>query len=117
ALSGGPAHIEAAGPRRRICPRIVNGDLVLDRVEIRACEFFDRVELFGRRHAEVIDPNTLAETDGIDNECVAFPMADGVSAVARCQVRGMGAAVHVNGAEAVRASGFENVEPLMLAII
>ena len=80
-LAGRKPQVETAVPGRCVRAGIVDDDLVLDRIEIRAREFFDHVELFGGGNSEVVDPHALVETPRVYNERVAFPMSDGVPAV------------------------------------
>ena len=114
---GLPGHVEAALPCRGIRAGIVNRDLVSDRVEVGAREPFDHVQLVGRRHSQVVDPHALVESDGVDHQRVALPVPDRMSAIARRQVWRVSPAIHEDRPEAVRATGFENVEALVLPIV
>ena len=75
------------------------------------------VQLLGRRHAEVVDPHAFVEADRIDDQRVAFPAADRVSAVGRRQVGRMWPAVVENRPEAVGAAGLEDEQALVLTIV
>ena len=81
AFAGCKSQIEAALPRGRVCPGIIDYHFVLDRVVIRTGEPFDHVKFVGRGNSEVIDPHTLVEPNGVDHERIAFPMSDRMSAV------------------------------------
>src|SRR5215510_7888266 len=50
-FSRSKSQVETAVPRSGVCTRIVDGDLVLDRVEIRSSEFLDHVQLLSRGHS------------------------------------------------------------------
>src|SRR5262245_13101766 len=111
------AQIEPTFPRGGVRPGIIDQYFVLDGVEIRSGETFDHVQMLGRGHAEIIDPYTFAEANRVDHKRVAFPTSDRMPAVSRRKIRRMRSAVHINGAEAVSAARFEDVEPLRFAII
>src|SRR5215831_15078086 len=67
------------GPWFRVRLRVVNGDLNIHMTEILPMEFFDHVQSVGRRLSELIEPDFPVETDGIDDECLAFPPAERIA--------------------------------------
>jgi ABC-type transport system involved in cytochrome bd biosynthesis fused ATPase/permease subunit len=108
------SQVEAAFPLRRIGAGIVDRDLVADRLGIFAREPLDRVQLARVRHAAAIHPEALVEPHAVDDERVAFPMADRVAVVTRLEILQMLASVHVDGAKRVRAADIEDEDALDL---
>src|SRR5690606_8550244 len=107
-----PLKLEIRGPPRSVGTRIVHGDLVLDDVVVHAREALDRMHLLRMRQTAAVEPEPLVEAHAVDDERAALPPADRVTVVRRRQVLRMRAAVHVHGAEGVRAADIEDVEPL-----
>src|SRR5690606_9974925 len=99
-----PLKLEIRGPPRRVGTRIVHGDLVLDDVVVHAREALDRMHLLRMRQTAAVEPEPLVEAHAVDDERAALPPADRVTVVRRRQVLRMRAAVHVHGAEGVRAA-------------
>src|SRR5689334_5532865 len=63
----------------RVRARVVDGELVDERSEVRAREPLDGMELLGVRRAAAVEPELVVVADGIDDERVAFPTTDGVT--------------------------------------
>ena len=82
-LSGCEPQVETAFPWRCVRAGIVHHNFVFDRAEISAGESFDHVQLLGRGHSEIVDPDTLVETNRVHNQCVTVPMPDRMPAVTR----------------------------------
>src|SRR4030095_6782053 len=76
-----PDQIDLPCKRRGVRARVVDGELVAERIEIDASEPFECVELRGVRQTAPVPPEPLVEADGVDDERVALPMADGVAVV------------------------------------
>src|SRR5262245_37749846 len=74
-----PDDIETDRPRFRVSPRIVDGRLVPQRVEILSREAFDDVKKIGVGIADHIDPAALIEAHDVDDQGVAFPVPDRMS--------------------------------------
>src|SRR5262245_56565621 len=72
-----PSH--AGRKRSRVGFRIVDCLLDLNRPEVRTREALDRATLFGQRAAVDVQPPAVAETFRLDDERIAFPLADGVA--------------------------------------
>src|SRR5215510_870235 len=64
-----------AGPRPCPCGWIFNRKPVKQRIGSDARETFDNVEVLTRS----TEPCLVGEVGGVDNECVSFPMTDGVA--------------------------------------
>src|SRR6185369_4191262 len=60
-IFGDPLKSPTSRPRFRVCARIVDRDLVLQRVEIRASKALNQVKLFGVRQSAVTEPEFLIE--------------------------------------------------------
>src|SRR5215471_15437304 len=76
---GRQARSDGDGPWFRIRLRVVNGDLNIHMAEILPMESFDHVQSVGRRLSELIEPDFPVETDGIDDECIAFPFTQRIA--------------------------------------
>ena len=59
--------------RLRVCPRILDGDFVVQVIEIRTPIALDHVQMVGVRMAREVEPELLVEPDGIDEQRIAFP--------------------------------------------
>ena len=66
-------------PRLRKKHRVVVGDRVLQLVIIQFLDAFDQVQPAAVLVACSIEPAALVDPNGIDDQRVAFPMADGMS--------------------------------------
>src|SRR5262245_6202160 len=66
--------------------RIVESEFVDERAVIDARPAFDRVQFFRVRGAAAVEPKLLVVANGVNDERVAFPPADGVSPPARKQI-------------------------------
>src|SRR5690606_35293827 len=93
---GDPRDQPAAAPRIRVRARVVDRDLVDERVDIAPRDAPNRTELRRVRHAFAAQPELLVETDGVDDQRVAFVPADRVSEVPRLRILRMRASVHVH---------------------
>src|SRR5579871_236355 len=78
-------------PRPQESVRVLNSDLHPEMPQVRAPVAFHDVKLLGVRVE--IQPATVVETDGVDGQSVALPMADRVTCPGRADVLGMGASV------------------------
>src|SRR5215471_15472798 len=74
-----PPQKESSGPRRGIGAGIVDGYLVLQRVEVGSREALDEVQLLGVGRALAIHPELRVEAHRVDDERVALPAADRMS--------------------------------------
>src|SRR6266699_4606260 len=82
-LAGHPAQRPARGPCPRVGARIVNGDIVLQGIEIGTRKALHEVQLPGVRQAAVGEPEALVEALRIDDQRVALPAPDGAAEVER----------------------------------
>src|SRR5690606_14426879 len=112
-----PRELERAGPRSRVRARIVDGDLVVDHALVDARKPLDGVHLLRMRQAPAIEPEAFVEARAVDDERIALPPADRVAVIARREIGGVRASVHVHGAEGVRPADIEDVEPLLVGQI
>src|SRR5580765_5460071 len=82
-FAGYPAKGPAGRPGFRKCTRIVDRQIVFQRVEIRAREALGQLELLRMGNTAVGEPEVLVEARGADDECVPFPLADRAAVVER----------------------------------
>ena len=68
--------------------------------------------LVGVRQAAAVEPEALVVADGVHDQRVAVPPADGVAVVGGREVGRVRPSVHVDGAERVRAADVEDVDAL-----
>ena len=71
-----PRNGPAAAPGPRLRTLVVDGHLILHRVEVGAREPFDEVHVAGVRQTTADEPELLVETDGIHDQRVALPVPD-----------------------------------------
>src|SRR5690606_24901026 len=113
-LVGYPLLRPRRGPRARVRPRVVDRDLVSERVDVRARDALDQMQRLGVRIAFTVQPEPLVEADRVDHERVAFPVSDRVTEVARIQqlARRMLSPVHVDLAPRARRAAGQDVDAL-----
>src|SRR5262249_33091722 len=79
-----------AAPRRGEGPRILDVNVRFQLLSaLGQTEALDDVKLFRVRRAEAIDPGALVDADRVDDEGVAFVVADRFAVPGRLQVRRM----------------------------
>ena len=101
-------------PRLGVGAWIVDRHVVAYRGLIGTGELLDGVELIGVRRRTAVNPEALVVANGVDDERVAFPPANGVAVVGRLQILRVAAAIGVNRAEGVRSANVEDEDPLDL---
>src|SRR5262249_33536924 len=82
-LAGHPAQRPPRGPLARVGARILDCDIVTQRVEIRARQPLDEVKLAGVRQAAVAEPEPLVEVLRVEHERVGLPLSHGAPEVQR----------------------------------
>jgi len=82
----------------RLCQsfRVFDRDIELKIILIHALESLGNVQLIAMRPSRAIEPAFVIEADGVHNQSVAFPMADGITHVTGRDVVGMFAPVSEN---------------------
>src|ERR1700732_2987672 len=83
-------------PGFRIGNRVIDCDVEQHRVVVYAPETLNEVQLIAVWMAHSIEPIYIADTDGIDHECIALPLANRVPHPKRTKARRMLAAVGVD---------------------
>src|SRR4030081_2321024 len=71
-----PAKRQTARPRSRVRAGVLDRDIVLQSVEVRARESLDEPKLIGVRKTAVGEPEILVEAPGIGHQRVALPFPD-----------------------------------------
>src|SRR5215813_13606323 len=102
-----PWYVPRHGPRARIRSRVINRCFVVEPLFRRPRDFFHDMEKIRVRMSPEIEPRSFIETDGINDERIAFPSADGVAHPCLAidgVVWGMGASVHKNFTPDMRAA-------------
>src|SRR5262245_20197485 len=66
------------------------------------------------RQPRPVDPEVFAETFGVDNQRVLFPMPDGMPIGGGIEVRRMRPAIHKNNSKRVGAAYIEDIHPLQI---
>src|SRR5688572_10143766 len=105
-LPGDPAQLPTAGPGPRERARILDGDLVLERVEVRPRKPLDQLQLVRVRNPAVGEPEVLVETPRVHDERIALPFSHRSAVIqwvviVAANLPDMSAAVEVNDAEVV----------------
>jgi hypothetical protein len=108
---------ETTGPRRGVGAGIVNRDLVFDRIRIGASETLAEMKLVGRGEAIAVEPEALVETDRVDDERIAFPMADRMPVIGRNKLLRVWAAIHEDSSERVWTADIENEDSFFDGIL
>src|SRR5262245_56339183 len=85
-LAADPTQIPAHRPRFRVRARIVDRDLVVQRIEIRPREALRQAQQVRVRQPAVREPEILVESGRLDDERVAFPSAAAAAVVERVVV-------------------------------
>ena len=81
-----PVDVPAALERPRIRALVVDRDFVFDSVHVDARVALDEMQEPRVRHPVPEGPEFLVEPDGVDDERVAFPVADRIAEVAGVQI-------------------------------
>ena len=89
------------GPRFRIKLWIFESDSPLDIVTGGLLEFFDEMQLVAVLMASRVEPGPVVEPDGVHEQRVSFPLADGIPKPRGVHIPGMTASVRVNDAKRV----------------
>jgi len=108
---------KASGPRRGVGAGVVNRDLVFDRIRVGASETLDEMKLVGRGEAVAVEPEALVETDRVDDERIAFPMADRMPVIGRNKLLRVCLAIHEDRSERVRTADIENEDSFFDGIL
>src|SRR5919106_4549409 len=85
---------------------ILEGEIEVERPVVDARPPFNRMELLGVWCPARIEPELVVVADGIDDERIAVPPADGVAPPRRERVRRMRTTVHVNDTVRSCVTGF-----------
>src|SRR5581483_2322590 len=73
-------------PRPRVRTRILYGQIVLERIEIRTRDLLDQFQLIGVRQAAISEPEILVKSPRINDKRPVFPLPDGASVEQRVVV-------------------------------
>src|SRR5215831_12050031 len=85
-LASHPPERPTGPPGTRIGARVVHGQIVLERVEIRTRDSFDQLQLIGVRQSAVSEPEVLVKPARINNKRPGVPLRDGPAIVQRVLV-------------------------------
>src|SRR5262245_47581827 len=83
-----PLNGPAPRPCLGICPQIIDGYFILQRVQVCSGKALGQVKRLGVRQPGAGQPKLLVVSDGLHHERVLFPTPDGCSVVARDRLRG-----------------------------
>jgi hypothetical protein len=75
------------------CLGVVDGDFHFQRSEVGAAQAFGHARRFGQWVAPHIEPQIVAETDGLDHQRVVFPVRHRVAVPGWLRIFGQRAAV------------------------
>src|SRR5262245_60766542 len=114
---GSPTQKKASGPRARVRAGIINRDLDLHVGGIRTRKTLDEVKLVRMRRALALHPESFIETNGVDDQRLAFPMPDRVAVKAGKEILRVGSTVHVNDSECLWTILIEYVDGLRFGYI
>ena len=109
----GPLHRKTCGPGFCVSTGIIDCDFILKGREVDPSQSFDQMKPVRMRQRVAVHPHTLVEADRINHERIAFPMTDGMSVIARRQVRRMWSSVHVDSVESMRPANIHNEDALL----
>src|SRR5262245_12483904 len=112
-----PAKRRTAGPRPRVGAGILDGDLVLHRVEISARKPLDQFQLVGVGKASVGEPEVLVESPRVDDQRLTLPFSHSAAVIQRvvivtAHLTGMGAPVQVDDAVVAVSAANQDENPL-----
>ena len=77
-------------------------------------EPFGELQLVGMRCSPGVHPEFFIQSDGFDDERIAFPVADGVPVIRRAEIFRVLAAVHVDDAIRIRPAHVEDVDAFQI---
>src|SRR5258706_10970949 len=77
----GPRNIPGDGPGPGVRTGVIDGGLIVHRALVWPGYLFDHVELIGMRMTPLVQPSRFVVSNAIDNQRVAFPMANRVPQV------------------------------------
>src|SRR5262249_36099854 len=109
-----PSQVETTRPWRSICARVVDRNFVFQCSRIGTRKAFDQMETFGMRQAVAAHPELFVESYRIDDQCIPFPMSQGIAVVSGEQTLRMIFAIEIDDAVRMRASDIEDVDALLL---
>src|SRR5215510_13974221 len=117
-FSCNPLHSPVGGPGLCVCARIVDCDVVLQRIKVRTRDALDEMEFPGVWKSSIREPEFLIKVFRVDDQCIAFPAAKR-AAIVGWEILIVGfqrSAVVVNHAPVVIAAADENKYPQLFAV-
>src|SRR5437867_12708889 len=72
------------------------------------------MKLLGMRRSISIEPEFFIEADRVHNQRVSLPVTDGMSVIARFEIRRMRTSIHKNGSETMRPADVHDEHALQI---
>ena len=73
-------------PRLAVRPGVIDHYLIVERIPVRTCDSLNGMKLLGMHVSTVIEPGLLVVANGIDDQRVAFPVADRMTKIGWIQI-------------------------------